>query len=522
MQKRVPTLANLLVIAVFILACFGLLLFLWESFGGSVPLKPNGYRFHVDFPNGLELAEQADVRISGVQVGRVVGITSSVGKAEATIEIASRYAPLRRDIQAQLRTKTILGETYVQLVPQAASGPFLADGGTLPDSQVQSTVTLDEILATFNPRTRQNFRVWQQSWANSFRGRGEDINSFFASLEPFVADTNKLVSLLAAQEQAVTAVFHETGVVFNALAGRERQLEGLIVNGEHTFDAAAAASDQFAAAFRALPTFESSSSTALRELDSFAAVANPFYAEFRKSELKLATVASALKPFSPPFKRLLTGLGAWTKASQKGLPAFEEVLSQTTPVLSELTPELRNLNPFLQYLGDYTPELQAFFANATAATQATVGNNNVEGGPKVKQHYLRGMQVVGPESLAVYSQPVGTSRANAYPLPGAFAELASGLEVFSSGSCSDSAPALANEPNAYVSETVIKELRGEPFEISYEVEGKPQPPKAFAPLVPVVNKPGQPNQVPAPACKQQGPSHFNGKTSQFPQVTAEP
>jgi virulence factor Mce-like protein len=523
MQKRAPTLANLLVIAVFILACFGLLLFLWESFGGAVPLKPNGYRFHVDFPNGLQLAEQADVRIAGIQVGRVVTVSPSIGKAEATIEIASRYAPVASDIRARLRQKTILGETYVQLMPPARGGASLPDGATLPAGQVEPTVTLDQILATFDPRTRAAFQLWQQSWANSFRGRGEQINSFFATLEPFVVDTNKLVTLLAAQEQALTAVVHDTGVVFNALGGRERQLEGLIVNGEHTFDAAAQASSAFAAAFKALPSFESSSTKALRELDGLAAVANPFYDQFRASEIKLASLAHSLVPFSPPFRHFLTSLGAWTRASQKGLPAFEQVLASTTPVLNELTPELRNLNPFLGYLGAYTPELQAFFANATAATGATLGNDNIHGGPK--QHYLRGMQVIGPESLAVYSQPIGTNRSNAYPLPGSFNALADGLEVFDSSACAATAPSLGTEKGPYAAESVIKALRGEPFTIQYEISekgSKVQTEHEFKnPLAPTVNKPGQPNQVAAPACKQQAPSNLGGSSSQFPQVTPE-
>jgi phospholipid/cholesterol/gamma-HCH transport system substrate-binding protein len=59
MQKRAPTLANILVIALFALSCFGLLLFLWQSFGGPVPLKPKGYRFTADFPRTLALAERS-------------------------------------------------------------------------------------------------------------------------------------------------------------------------------------------------------------------------------------------------------------------------------------------------------------------------------------------------------------------------------------------------------------------------------------------------------------------------------
>jgi len=35
--------------AAFTLSCFGLLLFLWSAFGGSVPLKPRGYEFKASF-----------------------------------------------------------------------------------------------------------------------------------------------------------------------------------------------------------------------------------------------------------------------------------------------------------------------------------------------------------------------------------------------------------------------------------------------------------------------------------------
>jgi phospholipid/cholesterol/gamma-HCH transport system substrate-binding protein len=58
MQKRAPTLGNLLVIVLFVLSCFGLLMFLWESFGGPLPLKPKGYRFTVAFPRSFSLAEE--------------------------------------------------------------------------------------------------------------------------------------------------------------------------------------------------------------------------------------------------------------------------------------------------------------------------------------------------------------------------------------------------------------------------------------------------------------------------------
>ena len=50
MQKTAPTFGRLAAMVIFALSCFGLLLYLWLSFGGTVPLKPKGYRFQVAFP----------------------------------------------------------------------------------------------------------------------------------------------------------------------------------------------------------------------------------------------------------------------------------------------------------------------------------------------------------------------------------------------------------------------------------------------------------------------------------------
>src|SRR3954454_9636332 len=119
MVKDPPSLGKLAAMALFALSCFGLLLFLWLAFGGPVPLKPKGYRFHTSFAEAGQLALEADVRISGVPVGKVKTITpdKQTGRANVVIELDHRYAPLPSDAKAILRQKTLLGETYVELTP---------------------------------------------------------------------------------------------------------------------------------------------------------------------------------------------------------------------------------------------------------------------------------------------------------------------------------------------------------------------------------------------------------------------
>src|SRR5512144_40994 len=104
MQKSAPSPGRLLVMVGFALSCFGLLLFLWLAFGGPIPLKPKGYRFNTSFGEATQLAKEADVRISGVSVGKVKSIeTQPDGRSKAVIELQPRYAPLASNSKAILR-----------------------------------------------------------------------------------------------------------------------------------------------------------------------------------------------------------------------------------------------------------------------------------------------------------------------------------------------------------------------------------------------------------------------------------
>ena len=163
METRPPTIGRILIAIGFAVSCFGLFLFLWIAFGGPVPLKAEGYKVTVPFSEASQLAEAADVRISGVSVGRVSRVERGAeGQAEATIELDARYAPIPNDTQAILRQKTLLGETYVELTPGSAESGEMPEGGELPVAQVSEAVQLDEVFRAFDERTRAAFQGWMQ------------------------------------------------------------------------------------------------------------------------------------------------------------------------------------------------------------------------------------------------------------------------------------------------------------------------------------------------------------------------
>ncbi len=161
MNKAAPSFARIAAMVVFALSCFGLLLYLWLAFGGPIPLKPQGYRFTTSFAEATQLATEADVRISGVPVGKVKKIEpdSATGRSLVVIELEGDYAPLPSDARAILRQKTLLGETYVELTPGSPDADPIAEGGTLAAAQVSPTVQLDEIYRTFDSRHARGLPV---------------------------------------------------------------------------------------------------------------------------------------------------------------------------------------------------------------------------------------------------------------------------------------------------------------------------------------------------------------------------
>src|SRR6185436_5541965 len=344
MQKQAPTVGRLLVMVGFALSCFGLLLFLWLAFGGPIPFQPKGYQFKIEFPNATQLAQEADVRISGVSVGKVKSITPKNGETEATIQLEPKFAPIPKDAKAILRQKTLLGETYVELTPGYPGSPKVPEGGTLAVTQVAPSVQLDEIFRTFDPRTRAAFQVWMQDQAVAITGRGTDISNALGNLPGFETDTNTLLQILNTQQGAVQRLVADTGVVFDALTERDGQLASLITNSNKVFQTTAQRNNELQQLFVVLPTFERQSQITLERLNQFAHFTNPLINELRPAAQEISPTLIELEQISPDLVHLFRNLGPLVTASKAGLPATDQFLNDLRPLLGQLSPFLRQIN----------------------------------------------------------------------------------------------------------------------------------------------------------------------------------
>jgi phospholipid/cholesterol/gamma-HCH transport system substrate-binding protein len=415
MIKHAPSPARVAAMVGFAFSCFLILLLLWLEFGGSLPLRPQGYQVKVGFPEGIGLTKDIDVRTAGISIGTVsdVDVDRRAGRAVATLVLDSRYAPLSRDARAIIRRKTLLGEAFVEITTGRADGPKVRDGGRLPDAQVGETVELDEIFRSYDPQTRRAFRMWQQELAKGVYRRGEDLNNAVSRLPDFTGEGADLFEVLHEQESAVRGLFRDTGEVYSALTQDENQLANLIRNSHGLFRQTAAERVSLREAFAIFPTFLAESRVTLGRLERFARDTRPLVRDLRPVARELRPTVRAVRAFAPDLKLFFRRFGVQIRASRRGLPALREILDETRPLFGSLGPFLSEFNPIFQWI-ELHQHLVADFLSYSPSGLADTIPSAPEG---EMGHYLRQLGVSGFESIGIHRNRASTNRGNAYLPP---------------------------------------------------------------------------------------------------------
>ena len=552
MQKSAPSMGRILVAVGFTLSCFALLLFLWVTFGGPVPFKPESYRFTADFPEGITLSKEADVRIGGVSVGKVkdIGLApdsecqkdpTTCNTTRATIEIDPQYAPISSDARAILRSKTLLGETYVELTsgsqvqPGQASGDVTAqansidvgqisggdapqpipEGGHLAQTQVQNQTQIDEIFQGFDQQTREAFQSWMQNSAIAVNGRGLDLNDAFGNLGPFASDASDVLGTLRQQEQSLRTLVHDTGDVFAALTEHDQALAGAIVGANRTFGALASQSRALSDTFKIFPTFDNETRLTLDRLKPFAEDARPVFHDLRPVARDLSPTLHDVRRLAPYARKLFKNFDPLIRASRTGLPSLQGFVRELRPVMDGLDPFLANFNPLLRWLDYQAPVVGDFLSNPSSSTADFLPYQSGQNAPL---HLSRQMTIFTPESLSIHQSRLASNRGNGYLQPFAIGSFypSTQAEIFPSHDCNNTfggQPVTHNPPSSPPQE----ESGQFPFS-SLENPNVPQMVGSNFPGFPI-NPPG-PSAYAACTIAPDFPSIFGG--SNVPVVTRDP
>jgi virulence factor Mce-like protein len=463
--KRAPGIGGIAAVLAFSLSCLGLLIYMWSSFGGPIPLAPTGYRFTAYYRDATQLIAQTDVRMAGVDVGHVVDVQQQGELTRAVIDLDPADSPIPADTRTILRRKTLLGEPFIQLIPgtpEDHGGTMLPENGTLPVGQTQRSVELDEALRAFDPATRRNFRLILQELARGVKDQGSALNGALGNLRPVTESGADVVTTLASQRRAVHVLVRDAGATLEALSERRGDLHSLVAAGNSVLGATASRNRALARTVELLPPTLRQLQPTLEVAKRIGVEAGPLLRELEPASRQLTPTVRALHTVAPDLRGLLTDLRPTLDAAPTGIPAFTSTLAAARPLIRQLRPALRDAVPVLNWLSQYKRELAAWQVKLGTATQSSAG---AEG-----RHILRVVVPMHPEGLGIqFRNPLADNRHNPYSKPGYLDQI------------------------------------GRPFAKTFDCQNV-----------------GGPSLGMAPPCVEQGPFSLPGFTGDFPQLHRAP
>jgi virulence factor Mce-like protein len=234
-MNRRRTLINAGILAVFTAFCVLVMEFLAVNIGQPNPLSSD-YTVHAVFADADGIPTAADVRVSGVAVGKVTAIShdpSSPGYSVVTLQISDTHAvPLYTNGFAKVRPKTLLGEKYIDLnVGSPATAESISSGGYLPVAETGKDVSNDEIFNSFDATTRAQQQQVLAALDQATLGRAGDIQAILPQLQQVVSNLSPVAQVYEKDRQQTDDIFVQLNTIMQTLADEHEQLAGFLSNG---------------------------------------------------------------------------------------------------------------------------------------------------------------------------------------------------------------------------------------------------------------------------------------------------
>lgn len=295
----------------------------------GLPFVPT-YELKAELTSAASLVSGNEVRIAGVRVGLVSQVEAEQledGRsiAVATMKLDESVRPIPVDSTVLVRQRSAMGLKYLLLTP-GDSGEGLKEGSTIPESQSEETVDMDQWFNMFQEPVRKAIQKNLAEYGGGLAARGADINRIIADLP----------ELLEVAEP-----------VAKNLASPRTDLRGFVRGLSQAAAEVAPVADIQADMFVQLD----------RTFEALAEVARPYIqdsiTEGVQAELSVIRNGPRIRPFLYTSARFMEELRPGAKALGESAPIVADSFDLGIPVLrsspalyDELAPTARSLRRF--------------------------------------------------------------------------------------------------------------------------------------------------------------------------------
>jgi len=305
--------------------------------------EEKGSRFTVEFDNAFGLVKGGDVKVAGVRAGTISGlrVDKSSKRALVDFELTKQgFGSLRADTYCESRPQSLIGEYFIDCTP-GKSPDKLAAGATIPVERTASTIPADLLANVMRRPYRERLRIILNELGAGVGGRAEDVNATIRRASPALRETDKVLKVLARQNQVLKDLTSDADVVVGDLADNRRNVGRFVKETEDVATTSAERRRDIAASLQRLPTFLRELKPTLAELGATADASTPYLRDLNASAGQLERFLENLGPFSESSR---VNVRTLAKTADVGRPAIRAAI----PSVAELTkttakaPELAN------------------------------------------------------------------------------------------------------------------------------------------------------------------------------------
>lgn len=283
------------------------------------------------------------VRVSGVQIGDIGSVTLKNGIAIVQMDVDPKYNHLvHTDATALLRPKTGLKDMFIELNPGTKAAPAAKPGFTIPVSNTQPDINLDEVLSSLDGDTRAYLDLLVNGAGAGLKGRGNDLAQVLERFEPTHRDLARVSHAVAARGHNLKRLVNSLQRLNTALADKQVQIVQLVDSSSKVFSAFASEDQNISRAIADFPGTLQQTTLTLGKVQRFADTLGP-------TATNLLPAARAL----PAANAALTALAK---------PSTPIIKNQIRPFVIASRPLVRNLKPASVNLANATPNLSKTFA----------------------------------------------------------------------------------------------------------------------------------------------------------------
>jgi phospholipid/cholesterol/gamma-HCH transport system substrate-binding protein len=339
-----------------------------------------------------------DVKLHGVTVGSVAGMTEENGIAKVALDLGPEALPLHTDARATVRPVSLLGERYMDLDTGTTSAPLLHSGGVIPVSQTGQNTDLDEVLNVFDDRTGQSLAAFVAVLGEGVQGNGANLDAAVKALTPAMTQTDQFVKVLQGQNATLSSLVDNLEPVARSLAqDNGRTMDSLVGSTTSLLNTTSANVQALDATLQELPSSLAATRKTLGNLADTADDTTPLLRSIRPTTDNLKDISDELVHFSrsadPALDKLVPVLNKGTELLETARKPAEDLkaagpdITATSkglrPIVEQLDGNIDNVLNFIRYWALTTngrDGLSHYF-RAHLNVEPTAVTGNIPGGP---------------------------------------------------------------------------------------------------------------------------------------------